>query len=292
MNQTRTKEYDAFGPWVFQIDEHHGMPPLFSGYAHLQDKAVMMFKVPRKIERRNANPHMHLYDAVVGLFDTHLLLLSRYKNSVHERRVEYSDIQAIRNVQCLLLGELLLYTNTNIIKINYNTVSENVISKAITIIRDLQNNKTGSLGLPAMSYDFNNVDHLYVNLLKKIEREDERTKLIAYQPTITLPKKGGVLRSIARFFTATPSLQCTAFVCNDRDIIIISRTSAFKSPKEVSYSYSYTFLPIARIRVVARESFDKESTLFKLALHTKSHNFEVLYNASNTGITQLYDKLR
>lgn len=292
MNQLRSKEYDAFGPWVFEIDEHHGMPPLFSGYAHLQARSVMMFKLPRKIERRNSNPNMHLYDAVVGLFDTHLLLLSRNKNSVHERRVEYNDIQAIKNVQCLLLGELLLYTNTNVIKINYNTVSENIISKAITAIRDLQNNKTSSLGLPAMSYDFETFDHLYVNLLKKIEREDSSAQLVAYQPAIQLPKKGGFLGRIARFFTVAPSLQCTAFVSNDRDIIIISRTTAIKSPKEVSFSYSYTFLPIARIKTVSRESFNKESTLLKLTLHTKSHNFEALYNTSSTGIKQLYDKLR
>jgi len=292
MNRTRTKEYDAFGPWVFEIDEHHGMPQLFSGYAHLQERAVMMFKVPRKIERRNANPNMHLYDAVVGLFGTHLLLLSRYKNSVHERRVEYNDIQAIKNVQCLLLGELHLYTNKNVIKINYNTVSENIISRAIAAIRDLQNNRTSSLKLSPMSYDFRTIDHLYVNLLKRIERDDVNAQLVAYQPAITLPKKGRFLNSVVRFFNVAPSLQCTAFVSNDRDVIIISRTTAIKSPKEVSYSYSYTFIPIARIKSVARESFDKESTLLKLALHTKSHNFEVLYNQSNTGIKQLYDKLR
>lgn len=160
MNNPRSKEYDAFGPWILVINEEYTMPPLFKSYEYLLDSAVMMIKIPRHIEWRNANPNMHLYDSVIGVFKTHLLLLYRVGNNVKGRRVEYCEIQAKKSIQCLLLGKLILFTDTATINIEYNTVSENIITEVIELIRKLQNQKIFDCSLSPMQYNIENIEYL------------------------------------------------------------------------------------------------------------------------------------
>lgn len=292
MDITRTKEYDAFGPWIYVIDEEHGMPPLFSRYSHLLDSAVMMFKVPRQIERRIANPDMHLYDAVVGLFDTHLLLLSRNGNSVRERRVEYRDIQAIRNTQCLLLGELYFYTDTNIVKIRYNTVSETIISGVVRQIHKLQRNPARDLKLAPIAYTLDNIDFLYLNLLKAMERQQDDLALIAYQPAAQLETTPGFFNKVSHYLKGAPSLHCTAFATNSRELTIISRSDVLKKRKELDYAYSYTYIPLRNISYARAVRSEHDPTLYQLILSTGAHKFKTLYKENNTQIRALYSALR
>jgi hypothetical protein len=292
MDMTRSKEYDAFGPWILVIDKEHGMPPLFSRYTFLLDSAVMMFKVPRHIERRSANPHMHLYDAVVGLFDTHLLLLSRSGNSIKERRVEYRDIQAIRNTQCLLLGELYLYTDTNKIKIRYNTVSERIIAGVVRQIHKLQNNPARDLKLAPITYTLDNIDYLYLNLLKAMERQQDGLALVAYQPAAKLEANSGFFNKVSHYLKGSPSLQCTAFVTNSRELTIISRSDVLKKRREMDYAYSYTYIPLRSISTVRIEQNEQDPTLYQLILSTGAHKFKTLFKETNATVRALYSALR
>jgi hypothetical protein len=292
MNETRSKEYDAFGPWILVIDEENTLPPLFAGYERLLDRAIMMFKVPRKIERRKANPHMHLYDAVVGLFDTHLVLLSRHGNSVHERRVEYRDIQAIKNYQCLLLGELYLYTDTNIVKIRYNTVSEKIIARVVREIHKQQNNPIRDLKIAPLPYSVDTIDYLYLNLLRILEKDDSSIELVAYQPNAQLENKTGGFSKISHFFSGAPCLQCTAFVSNSKELIIISRSNVLKARRELDYAYAYTYIPISNIEHAGLAVSNADPTLYQLTLRTGDHKFETLFKQNNSGVRALYSALK
>ena len=69
-------EYNAFGPWAYEISEKYPLPPLFAPYFTADDKAVIKIKIPREIERRNAEPGMDLYDYVVALYEDRLLILN------------------------------------------------------------------------------------------------------------------------------------------------------------------------------------------------------------------------
>ena len=62
-------EYNAFGPWVYEIDDAHPLPPLFASCFTDNDEAILKIKVPREIERRNAAPGMELYDFVIALYE-------------------------------------------------------------------------------------------------------------------------------------------------------------------------------------------------------------------------------
>lgn len=288
MNINRTKEFDAFGPWVYEIGEEHELPPLFEKYKHLQDSALMMFKIPRHIERRNANPHMHLYDAVIGIFENHVLMLYRFGDSVKEQRVNNRDLQAIEVTQALLSGKLKLYTDARIFTISYNTVSQHVITKAINIIRDQQNYPAYNSKLKPMNYSINTIEYLYVNLLNRLKQNEPDAELIAYQPNIQLSKKRGLPGVLQR----KPDIRCTALVSNKKEIIIISRTSAFKKQSEVQYSYTYTYLPISKIKSVRRDVYNKDSDIFALTLRTDKHSFSVLFDRTGRNVKELFEELR
>jgi hypothetical protein len=291
MEISRSKEFDAFGPWILKIDEEHGMPPLFGDYAHLTGSAVMMFKVPRQIERRNANPDMHLYDAVVGLFDTHLLLLSRIGNLVQERRIEYRDIQAIKNTQCLLLGELYFHTGTIVFKIKYNTISESIVAEAVQHILRLQNNPVRDLKLAPIAYTVDNIDFLYLNLLSSMKSRQNDIALIAYQPPARLKEALGFFEKLMHYFRVPPSLHCTAFVTNTRELTIISRSDLLKKQKQFDYAYSYTHIPLRSISHAGIVQSKRFPDLYLLTLSTREHEFKTLYEQSNS-INSLYSALR
>ena len=288
MNINRTKEFDAFGPWVYEIGEEHDLPPLFHKYKHLQDSALMMFKIPRHIERRNANPDMHLYDAVIGVFENHVFLLYRFGDSVNEQRVNNKDLQTIEVTQALLSGKLKLYTDTRIFTISYNTVSQHVITKAINIIRAQQNYPEHNSKLKPINYSINTIEYLYVNLLNRLKQNEPDADLVAYQPNIQLSKKRGISGVLQR----KPDIRCTAFVSNKKEIIIISRTSAFKKQNEVQYSYTYTYLPISKIKSVRRDSYNKVSDIYVLTLRTDKHSFSVLFDRTGRSVKELYEELR
>ena len=53
-------EYNAFGPWAYEISDKYPLPRLFAPYFAADDNAVLKIKIPREIERRNASPGMDL----------------------------------------------------------------------------------------------------------------------------------------------------------------------------------------------------------------------------------------
>ena len=75
-------EYDAFGPWIYEITEAHPLPALFAPYVRSEETPLMLFKIPRDIERRRATPDMDLYDYVVGAYEERLLILKRVEHTV------------------------------------------------------------------------------------------------------------------------------------------------------------------------------------------------------------------
>ena len=78
----RISEYDAFGPWVYDVDGEHPLPPLFVPFVDMSKSWRMLLKIPRDIERRRATPDMDLYDFVVGADDAGIQIWSRREKAV------------------------------------------------------------------------------------------------------------------------------------------------------------------------------------------------------------------
>ena len=288
MTHKRTKEFDAFGPWIYEIGEKHDFPPLFENYREITADAKMVFKIPRHIERRNANPDMNLYDAVVAIFEKKILLLSRNASDVIETHININDIKALRVTQCLLSGSLILYAENQTYTIDYNTVSQNIIKIAVDLIRRLQNLPKHETQLSPMNYSIKTIEYLYVNLINDLKKTDENIQLIAYQPNMKIPKKKG----IKALFQRHPNLQCCAFLHNKKELIIISRTTDFNTREKVSYAYNYVYIPIANISSVKRTEYKNDPVKNVLTIIIGKHIFSVLFDRSGINIKQLYEELR
>lgn len=53
-------EYDAFGPWIYEISEEHPAPELFKPYIP-EEPCLMCFKIPRDIEPEKSDTWIWTY---------------------------------------------------------------------------------------------------------------------------------------------------------------------------------------------------------------------------------------
>ncbi len=74
-------EYDAFGPWIYEVTDKHPLPPQFEKQVEEHDYEILI-KIPRDIERRKANPDMALYNYVIGCFEEKIYIYQRLESEV------------------------------------------------------------------------------------------------------------------------------------------------------------------------------------------------------------------
>lgn len=131
----RVSEYDAFGPWIYEIDEDHPLPPLFVPYVEHSEAYQMLFKLPRDIERRKATPDMDLYDYVVGVDESGIRIWSRREKEVDTIGISFGETGGMRLYQRLLKGVCTLYGREGAVTLPYNTVSADVFWKLLDLVR-------------------------------------------------------------------------------------------------------------------------------------------------------------
>lgn len=275
-NTAPISEHEAFGPWIYEINDNHPLPQLFSYYKSKLSAALMVFKIPRNIERREAHRFVHLYDAVVGVFETYVLILQRRNNTVQESIVRIHNVQAISNNCCLLRGTMTLYTNTMSFSIVYNTVSSEVVDKAIDLILAIQQNKKYALNLKPINCNIQNISHLLCHLVSDLKKNDVDIKLIAYQPET---------------FKIT---QTTGFVTNDRELILIDHepNKQMEKGKPKTYSYSTVYIPINQLAAVRISDHPDDSGMKRFSFSTRNHTFTCSIAVNNNGVASLYESLR
>jgi hypothetical protein len=260
----RYPEYDAFGPWIYLIDERHTLPPLFHPYGEALGESLMCFKIPRNIERRDAHPHMNLYDAVIAVFEDRILYLER-KERIHgidgteeytaETLIPMDMVKSVTMYTCLLRGELTLHTRSRDILIPFNTVSEDTILNTVRLIRSLIVRGDGpvSLDLPAREYSLTTMEHGFVNMIKGICARDESLRPAAYQRDLTY--------RIPRSFSWAPMnslglkerlLSTFAVLGNAGELVVVHRRFYPGRASSECYAYTYHFIPAASLERVIR----------------------------------------
>ena len=128
------KEYDRFGPWIFEISDDDPVPPIFQSFVDTSIPSVLSFKIPRPIERRKAKPGMDLYDFLITIREDSIEILQRKGDAVKKMAVAYTDIHSLQCSQDLLLGNFSLITGETIYSFPFNTVSEEFIDRIINIV--------------------------------------------------------------------------------------------------------------------------------------------------------------
>ncbi|MFZ5967275.1 MAG: hypothetical protein ACOYVK_08870 [Bacillota bacterium] len=282
-------EYHAFGPWIIEISQKHPLPPLFVPYYKETDDYLMLVKIPRNIDRRDAKPGMNLYDYVIGMYEDFIYILERKDNIVEETKLAYGEIEGIHILNDLLLGELTLYLTNRVIKIRYNTVSQDLITKLIKIIRDRYTNNIYRKVKNA--YELNELkktDVLFSNLLNEMEKNDDTFNMIIVQPTTKLKSKNdNILQKIFRIITGEKLLNCLHLI-NEKELVVVTRGKLIKKRKDVIYSYSLTYIPLEKLHDVVRSNDAHYNNLKKLHFKTYNHAFMFYYEEGNKQIEEIY----
>ncbi len=288
----RSKEYDSFGPWIYEIDEEHEMPAIFRKYYNENETPLILFKVPRNIERRNATPNTDLYDYLVGAYDEYLHIYKRSGQRVTRQKIYYNDISAVKDTHALLKGEFVLFTQNGPAIIEYNTVSEEIILKLIDIIEkkicvDSQRLRMESIPVE-YSEDESTIDILFFNLFGRLQSADPGRSLIAYQPAPHI-QKTRVLRQ--RLKAEKLVLSKTAFIINEKELIVLERNIPVRKNIKAVYDYSYLYIPFQSIIGAALNDFDDERYLLILRLKVKHQTFPFIFESGNRKVFDLYHKL-
>lgn len=141
-NPQRTPEFDAFGPWILEVGTQEEVPPLFREDVDVSS-AVRVLKVPRSIERRDANPSMDLYDRVLVIRADGFRLLTRNLRGTRgfgETTIKWDDIVALALSTELLRGTLELHLrHGQMCEIPFNAISVDLMSDLVATIRDAWN---------------------------------------------------------------------------------------------------------------------------------------------------------
>jgi hypothetical protein len=285
----RSKECDAFGPWIYEINDEHTIPRLFAPYYKQKQTPLMIFKIPINMERRNATPSMHLYDSVVALFDTYLYVMQKDGKNVIENTIAYSDIEAIRYSHELLLGMIYFFVPKKIISIRYNTVSGDIIEKMAAVLTEkIPAGENAVYQMDSLPYSIRSIEFLFSNLIDGIRRLEPSVKFTAYQPTATVKRKIGALH----FLKIWMKLQCTAFLVKPAEMIVIERLKRFRLSKGSDYSYSFLRMPYHAIKNIHLREDEDDNNFYLLKIATSDHEFSFLFEKNNSRLNTLYHKMR
>lgn len=239
-------EYDAFGPWVYEIDGDHPLPPLFVPYVDGRPYQ-MLFKVPRNLERRRATPDMDLYDQVVGLDGRGVYIWTRREKQVEFTAIPFQEITGLRLYQKLLLGICTIYGQDKETEIRYNTVSASILWRFADMIRGAYPEQgaapAGLQNIPTLREE--DVDIWLYNQMRDLRERGMSFTPDAYQPCWSAPQTG------LRFPWAKPEeFAGTLYLHNDRELLLL-RSGKPERKGGQKYSAEFTSIPWTSLQGVS-----------------------------------------
>ena len=285
----RDKEYDAFGPWIYEIGGEYEVPKLFKNCFKENENYLILFKVPRNIERRKASPGMDLYDFLIGACETCLYIWRRAGKNVIEKRIDYGDILAVKDVHALLRGELIIYSDNESIKVVYNTVSEEIIMKFINIIMQKAGKETRNLGTDSLPVEHvpgrpDSFDFLFVNLFNKISENKPEIRLAAYQPGLSVKRTREIRQKLK---DKNLIVSKSAFITGSKELIILERKMSYRKKATEDLDYSYYYMPYGSIKYARTDIFDEEQRLDSVEISAGNNAFGFLFAHGNQSIMNL-----
>lgn len=284
-------EYDAFGPWIYEIDEEHPLPRLFA--PHLQECArpLMLFKIPRDIERRAATPDMDLYDYVAGAYEDHIRILKRTGQSVKTFSVPYRDIEGVHLFRHLLRGILTLYLREGETEIPFNTVSMDIMTRFLDLIRARY--KAGAVPEAAAQPrrpEPAGLDILFVNLLKDLRQEGTDIRLCFYQPMTPLePRDDTFLKGLAHRLRPR-KLPAALHLLTPEELIVIQQGPPAKKSQDKKYSYDFTYLPLGNVRQASLTESASYKSVTDCTIQLPHHSVPVFIDGENRDTLNFYQK--
>jgi hypothetical protein len=241
----RTAEFDAFGPWIYEVRTGAELPRLFHD-AGLDPAAFrLVLKVPRNLERRNATPDMHLYDYVIALDYEVLTLLRRQDDRYDTTRIAVDRIIAIEDSVSLLDGRLTLHTaDGGATVIPYNAADLPPVHRLIKLLREVYlpvDEEAVVEPAPPVSLDLGNEDIGLVNAYRSLRVAEPGMHLVSAAPRQVVGRSSR-LRPVV--------LHASITVADHREIQLLHRRERLTSGNAKDLTSARTILPRARITAV------------------------------------------
>ena len=286
----RDPEYDRFGPWIIEISELDPPPPLFVPYLTREEETLLSIKIPRKIERRNARPGMNLYDYMVNLYREDMVILERVGHDVRSETFFYRDIHCLRLGEHLLQGNLRLFMSDRVFDIPYNTVSQKIIRRLVTLLRQRYAEGVGTIAIaeepdrPQGEFSF-----LFTRLLAREKVQNPENRVLAMQTdTAVGAYETGIFRRLL-FGVISKKLLESYHLCDGRELKIVNRGQTYKYRGQSLHGADIFYIPADRITGVTWQPDLKNSAVFHLFLQTAGGPISFAFIRDNPTL-RFYDR--
>lgn len=278
-------EYDAFGPWIYEIDAVHGIPPLFTPYCEDNTACQMRFKIPREIERRRATPDMDLYDFVVEARAQEVRILRRTAHTVAEERIPYSQIEGIQVFRRFLEGRCTIYAGGKQTVLHFNTISMQIMMRFVHLLRRNQTDKRDCLMVPAQGELPSDI--LFENLLRDMQRDGETFRIGAYQPDGPLKRQKGTVLQRLSDWIRPKSIPSAVHLVGERELIILQKAGVPEKGHS-EFGYTYTYLPLHCLRGLQIRPNETYSGVMDLILYAAGQPLIFSCLAEQDAVTAFY----
>lgn len=267
------REYDRFGPWVTEIEGEDDVPDLFVPYYTERDTIDYAFKIPRQVERRNASAGQNLYNYVVFLRRDRVEVLHYNHDDVDVDSAPYDEVDAVRVLSDLLYGELSLYLERRTVSFSYNTVSEEIVERAVTMIRA---RCTGGVNatVPDDEVDPERLTHLYRGLVMR-ERKHMELGLVAFQPAADVEKRNPTFWDRTLDILRRPRLRAMIVMVSPSELVIYRGEPQVARFRRGNYGYAKLIVPFHAITATDTLDNPTYTGVEDLTVRTVGHVFRV-----------------
>lgn len=275
----RTAEFDAFGPWVYEVRTPDEVPPLYRRHRLDLDAARMVVKVPRPIERRDATPTMHLYDHLLAAGEHTLAILSRVGDDgdYRVREVPYVRVGAAQ-VSVSLLDGVLRFSGAGagegLPPVRFNGVSLDVVDRLVDVVLDRavaeQAGAVGSAGAagaaasagaaagvaPTAAWTVTGPDVAFIVAFRELAARRAGLVRLADHPRMPVARRGGaVARVLDRLWPAT--LHAAVVAAQPGCVEVLHRRHQITTKARPEHSVSRTALLAPAVTSLATREHPK-----------------------------------
>lgn len=248
-----TAEYDAFGPWIYEIRSKDEIPRLFRSHPIDLSAALMTVKVPRDIERRNANPSMDLYDLLISLGPEKVTTLTRRGREYDVRDFAYREIQGITEFVDLLDARITFHTESGPVVARYNASSTDIMSHLVELVR--KRYTAGGRGRPAtktrrQGSSAPDVEDALRAYYRRLSHEEGGARSLGVQKRHGVEPVAGSAMARVKARAWPTTLQSTIFSLGERELQVVHRGRSFVTGYKPVQSLARTLLPLERISAV------------------------------------------
>ena len=283
-------EYNAFGPWAYEISEKNPLPRLFAPYFTADDKAVIKIKIPREIERRNGKPGMDLYDYVVALYEDRILILKREDGTVLEKQIPLKEFKGVRIYQNLLKGGYTIFSARGSISFPFNSVSLDLFRKLTNLVLERVKSQVRDISsLPVTETAPESM--LLINMLHDTEMKLPDIRVGAVQKSADVHRKGATQNMIERMLWGEMNPEAL-HLYTDQYLIVFENGVFPNYVGMQDFGYIQTIIPLDRIDGIEVAHSEEYSLLEESRLTLGQDRIAYHFEIDNEEVSAFYNELK